>query len=81
MPAWFIDGEITGQVTRSGMEVRRTWMVLRTSEFHDLLGIGGGSIAELVRMASRTQSLSCINARLRIIGICLVGSIIWNLHQ
>lgn len=49
MPVWFIDGEITGTITRSGIKVCGVWTVWLGSSFHVLLGLGGSSIIEFVR--------------------------------
>jgi hypothetical protein len=51
IPVWFIDGEVTGNVTKSGTEVRGVDTVQRVYGSHDWLGSGDDSFVELVRLA------------------------------
>jgi hypothetical protein len=51
IPVWFVDGEVTGNVTKSGTEVRGVDTVQRVYGSHDWLGSGDDSFVELVRLA------------------------------
>lgn len=72
IPVWFIDGEATGVVSKSGTEVRtrkaRNWC-----GFHVLLGIADNPIIKLVRMTCRVRLFAGINVGLHLLGTCLVG--------
>lgn len=51
IPVWFVDGEVTGNITKLGTEVRGVETVQRVNGFHDWLGAGDGSFVKLVRLA------------------------------
>ena len=51
IPVWFIDGEVTGNITKSGTEVREVETVQSAYGFHDWLGASDDSFVELVRLA------------------------------
>jgi len=78
IPVWFIDGEVTGNVTKSGTEVRGVEMVQRAYGFHVWLGAGDDSFVKLVRLAYWVYIFTIIDARLCVLGICLVGSTVVN---
>lgn len=51
IPVWFVDGEVTGNITKLGTEVRGVGTVQKVDGSHDWLGAGDGSFVKLVRLA------------------------------
>ena len=76
IPVWFMDGEVTGNITKSDTEVRGVETVQKGYDFYDWLGVYDCSFVKLVRMVYWAQVFAVADARLRALGICLVGSTI-----
>lgn len=75
IPVWFIDGEVTGNITKSGSEVRSVETMQSGHGFHDWLGTGDDPFVKLVRVVHWAQLPAVVDAGRCILGICLVGSV------